>query len=479
MLSFLLFCPARFLPCRAGILKKGWFILAYQVDFGIIEKKINSTSAGFTINFSAACLLKIPCDVYNPTFLVQGEFPPTNNYFHVAAFGRYYWITSIKFQGGQWEVTGETDVLASFKGYIGSQLQYISRCTGYRNGDLNDSLAIANTTPVISRSSYGLGLSTVGCYVICVAGTTGNKFYMLPEASWEAVCAKVFSSGFMVENYNFWQAIQQEFFNLVLDPEDYILNCKWIPVAAQGTPAEVSIGLLTNTGIAGGVVSAGTSVFAATFSFTAPSHPQAATYGTYLNGNAYRKISLALPGYGNIILDADALAVNGAISIVAEMDITGVLTYSINYAGFHTYVCTDLSADAGYSVTKSGMGNAIAAIGGGIANGASAGGLAGAVAGGVSGAISAVFSAMPQVERASTGGSRSALLGGELIVLTTMFYTIADYSSIRIGNPACLTSLPSNFPGYIKCENATVSCPGTEQEIQKINDYLNGGFYYE
>lgn len=451
--------------------------MAYQVDFGIINKKVNSTSEGFTVNFSATCNLKIPCDVMQPVFLVQGAFPPTDNYFHVADFGRYYWITGIRFNSGQWEITGITDVLASFKYEIGNQLQYIVRTSNVslRNEEIIDSMALAGVRPTITYLSDTLGLNATGCFVVCCAGKNGNKYFMMDSGNWQALYAKVYTSGFLNDNYNVWQAITQDFCNTVLNPQDYIINAKWLPCGITGNAESISLGF-TDTGVVGYSVTPGMAVFTRNISWAIPLHPQYATYGQFLNGNMFRKITLALPGYGNLVLDADALATDATLNIVAEMDITGVLTYSIDYAGKHTYVCCDLSADAGYSVTKSSIGNALANAGEAAGVGAAGGGVIGAV-GMV--AVNGILSAIPQVERASSGGSRSVLAGGGLIKCTIMYYTIQEFSGVKVGYACCRTLTPATCGGYIECKNASVQCTGTEDEINKINNYMNGGFYYE
>ena len=443
--------------------------MAYQVDFGTISKKENSTANGFTVQASASCSLKDPSDLYAPVFTYQGDFPITANYMHVPAMRRYYWITATTFVLGHWEITGKVDVLASFKAEIGATPCYILRSSHSHAGDIPDPLAVAQTSPTINRLADGLGLSGPGSFVVCCAGKNGNAFYMLDAAAWQRLYSIVYTSGFLVDYYNVWDAVVQDVSNAILNPDDYIINAKWVPAPVTGAATEISLGF-TNTGVTGHLVQPGTSIFIRVFTWTIPQHPQAATYGTYLNGNMYRKITLHLPGYGNMVLDADALATNATLTITAEMDITGCLSYSVDYAGIHCYVVCDLSCDAGFSVTKSGISNALASI---AANPpASLGDLA-------NGVMSAAIGAIPQVERASSGGSRSALVAGQLVICTIVNYTIMPPAPDAQGLPLCVLGTPANYPGYLKIASPSVIAPATQTELDEINAHMERGFFYE
>ena len=452
--------------------------MAYQVDFGIINKKVNSTATNFTVTLTASCSLKVPCDVMQPTFLLQADFNPLNNYFYVSDFGRYYWITGSRFNSGQWEITGITDVLASFKTAIGSQLQYIVRQSNpaYRNDYLIDALALAQTNPEADNSlEMSLGLNSTGSFMVCCAGYKGNNYFSMPGANWEQLYAAVFTSGFLQTNMNIWDSITHDFANTVYKPEDYIITAKWLPCAPSGVPDTISLGFV-DTQVTGYKTSPGVPVFGpVAIDWDIPAHPDAAAYGHFLNSNAFRKITLSLPGYGNVVLDADALGANGHIKIIATMDVMGLMTYHVRYGvGKQFYVTTDLSADAGFNVTKSSISNAVAGIG-------DAAGLA--IGGNVVGAglsvISGIVSALPQVERASSGGSRSAIVAGDTVKVNIINYRIAGFSGVKVGYATCKTMAPSTCGGYIETKNASVQCTGTEAEINKINNYMNGGFYYE
>lgn len=453
--------------------------MAHSVQFGAINKKVNSTKNTFTVLTTETCNLKEPCDIYNPVFTVQ---PLANinwsqiNYMYVADFYRYYWVTEVRFVLGHWEIVGKCDVLASFKGDIGTQPFYIVRAEAAPLSAIPDPYTIIKTNPIFNRQALSAIFNTAGSYVVCCAGDTGNRFYMLPEANWRSLYAAVFSSGFMNDYYTFWDALIQDVSNVVFKPEDYVLSAIWVPAAATGAAEQIKLGY-TNTGVTGYAITPGTLIWSTGAEWTIPQHPQAVAVGSYLNSSHYRTINLTLPGYGNLVLDPDIASTCPILDIDAGMDVTGTVTYSVGLcrtAGvpeWRTVVCTNLSADAGFTATRAGITNAVTSVG----KGALTGGLGGAMVGAAAG----FFSGMPQVERASSGGSRSVGVGGTSIVLTVGDYLVEPPHAATQGTPYCGVSTPGTLGGYMKCQDASIQCTGTQVEIEEINSFLNGGFVYE
>jgi len=59
------------------------------------------------------------------------------------------------------------------------------------------------------------------------------------------------------------------------------------------------------------------------------------------------------------------------------------------------------------------------------------------------------------------------------------FYPIVDELNSDLGRPLCSPRQISNVPGYNLCLNGHIVSGLTAQENQMIEDFLNGGFYYE
>lgn len=449
--------------------------MAYAVNFGIIDKKVNSTSQAFTVNHSASCVLKEPSDVLNPTFTYQGAFNEKNNYFYVADFGRYYWITSITFVLGHWEITGKVDVLASFKAEIGGSQQIVSRAELLHDGRIIDTeIPILAKPEPAGPYSWALGFSAAGSYIICAAGETGNRFYILSQTSWEALCARVFSSAFLTDYESVWSAIVTEIQNTVLRPQDYIVRALWVPFAISGGASRnISLGF-TTTDVAGNEASPSTIWYTHFPNISVPDHPDKAQYGDFVNGNIYRKLNLFLPGYGNIGLDSDALSGTPILEITAACDLSGTLYYKVNCGGVVTCVSCNIGIDIGYTITRSSVGGALASV-----DSAAANIMSGNVLGAALGIGSAVGSMLPQVEHASGGASAGVVAATPDCILSGLFYRLDTLKNSRMGRAYNKMLQINATSGYLQCVNASVACPGTQSEIEEINAFLNGGFYYE
>ena len=63
--------------------------------------------------------------------------------------------------------------------------------------------------------------------------------------------------------------------------------------------------------------------------------------------------------------------------------------------------------------------------------------------------------------------------------LSYKYFTVVDENLAEIGRPLCQTKQISTLSGYILCQNADAQITGTQDEADKINGYLNSGFFYE
>lgn len=118
------------------------------------------------------CQLKDATSVLKPTVLLTTENPAQFNYMYIYQFHRYYFITDIvSVRNGLWSITGEVDVLESYKSDI-KALHVILSDSGtngasdYITGDQWKSKVKAKTD-IINFSS---GLNNSGEYILITAG---------------------------------------------------------------------------------------------------------------------------------------------------------------------------------------------------------------------------------------------------------------------------------------------------------------------
>lgn len=449
--------------------------MAYTVHFGKITKKRNSTKDSMAILNISPCSLKMPSDILRPVFTFQGDFPLTANYMYVPDFNRFYWITNTVFTYGHWEVSGQCDPLASYKNEIGASTQYILRSSAEYNTNLIDNLIPVETAPYSNTILSSMGLSIAGTYIVCAAGSTGNNYYLLTSSEWSSLYAKVFSSQFLQDYKNVWDAFVTEISNTVLKPDDYVISAIWIPFAVDsGESANISLGF-TNTGVTGRIVHPGDVLHSHSVTLTVPDHPQKSTYGDFCNSNMFRKVSLTIPGYGTVPLNADALMDGNDVVFSYAVDVTGTVYANIQCGATFTALSFKVSTDAGFSVTRTDIPTALMSASiGALSATANPIGLAQGIA-------SALNSVYPSVERSCQGASGALASAGisSNLALTTVCYYLGEIPNSVSGRALCKVKTPAELGGYMQCQSPALDLAATATEMDEILRYMEGGFYYE
>ena len=54
-----------------------------------------------------------------------------------------------------------------------------------------------------------------------------------------------------------------------------------------------------------------------------------------------------------------------------------------------------------------------------------------------------------------------------------------DADNAELGRPLCAVRTLGTLSGFIQCKDGDVSAPATAEELQSIENYLTGGFFYE
>ena len=85
----------------------------------------------------------------------------------------------------------------------------------------------------------------------------------------------------------------------------------------------------------------------------------------------------------------------------------------------------------------------------------------------------------PTVSGIGDGGSFLPMFDTDGFYLLSTYYELVDENLAEVGRPLSQPKQISDLSGYILCANADCTISGTYEEAQKINDYLNNGFFYE
>lgn len=456
------------------------------------SKKPNSTARPSGTGTVKNCVFKDDVSVVSPVFLLDGVDTSIN---YVIYNSRYYFVRDIVLQNRNiMELHCEIDVLATWKSQIGSSSQYVLRSSVSSDGKITDVFYPSKKDPVVKSKSltnvtapaWATSLNS-GWYVVGILSGSNSgtgikqgcvKYYAMRPSDFEYFAGKLFDD-------TSWPGMPDKY---SYNPIQYVTSAMWFPYAPPYVAAGVSsvqVGWVT--------------LFFQCFELSSPiathnytvsldDHPQAATRGAYLNAAPYSEYCLSFPPFGTIVLDADVCADSSLINIIHKTDfITGksmLVGREIFGSGMFEYFRREVQIGvsiqiAQVSANKLGVAQEIINTAGNVI-GAVARGDVGALFTAVSGIISGIQTAQPH---AQTTGSNDSLISvldfGVSPFVFERYYEIVDEDNTNHGRPLCQVKTISSIAGYILCANSEVSITGTLEEKERIQSYMDGGFFYE
>lgn len=491
--------------------------MALTVDLYSFSKRDNSTKQPIASPTAYSCILKEECGVINPVIIIQEIGNPSGyNYAYIPSFGRYYWIREWTWVLGRWEAELYTDVLATFKDYIGNSEQYIVRSSHTYDGEITDNLyptvAVDETQTVdIGNSPLSASLYT-GDYVLGVINKNGGygaiEYYVLNRSEFLSLCSAMFA------NNPAWYditsivkstpsditeiALPTEVMKSLVNPMQYVVSCVLFPDS-------ITVPILGSSNIYFGWWNSNISAHLLaplgfsdlTLTFSIPSHPQSSSRGNYLNLSPYTRTILNAGPFGCFPLDMTYFTdtLTGSLRIGVDC-ITGEATLLVRNNQGHIIEVhrgqvgipiklAQISKD--YLQMAQNSINTIANATSGIIDtieSAIVGDITGAIDAGVNtvaqttnGIVSTVKSAMPTLVTAGSGGSLYEL--ARAWTLTVQHFILAEEDNANRGRPLAQKKIIKNIPGYIMVDDPDVETTGLGQETALIKQYMRGGFFYE
>lgn len=464
-----------------------------------VSKKPNSTGQPSGTGTPVSFTLKGACSIQAPVVLVKER--PSANYIHIPAFGRYYWIRDISYEVGEWSLSCEVDVLATYKAEIGASSQYVTRAASAQDPYLIDNLYPTRALPEVTQKDQATIFSGIGTYILGVVGQSassagkakGLTYYALTTAQMEDF-ARWASAWSTADSFGqaFAQAINQTvdtFAGQLLHIFDYIKTAFWIPIpitnicgANPGTGPIMLGGYSTPSAVSASQISNFNIILDATplVGLYIPAHPQESDpgVGPWINSAPYTSHYLDVPFVGEIPLDANVFKPGDAV----------VLTADISIIDGSAELCLHRERDGSRVIinrimSQLGVPIPIAVVRGDVAGAAGSiiGGVASALTGNFLGAAASVGNALSQaIPQPKTMGGLSGYHWGNLLAhLVSTHWVIVDPDVAQHGTPLCAVRQLSTLSGYVLCENAEISLSGTREESEAVMAYLNGGFYYE
>lgn len=155
-----------------------------DIYFYNLSKRLNSTARPATDGTKYECVLKDNTSILSPVLRLRLSSKPDYNYFKMD--NRYYWITDItSLANDLWQISGQVDVLATFKGHIQATSAFVLYDSTPNTQLPDNRLAIetdCDTYTATASMPWYYTTGTDGTYLIA---TTGEKDYLDFDVQWD------------------------------------------------------------------------------------------------------------------------------------------------------------------------------------------------------------------------------------------------------------------------------------------------------
>lgn len=425
------------------------------------SKRVNSTkqpTQGTVKNVK----LKSECSVYNPIFTFSTN---DTNFNYIKAWNKFYYVTDIKHTPNNFiEVSCDIDLLASYKSNITNTNAFVLYSTNHYNTSIVDNRLSSNKDVIINSTSAELSFTTglQKRHIVSYIGPNGSNYIALTDDGLARLVTKVQSNEF-AELFN---DPKNALAKVLTDTSSCITSCIYNPCTVTGAVKEIILAGNYASGVTGNAVNRDSDMeidISIPWNFT-----------DFRQRSQFTTLLLYLPGYGYQPLNADNYAGKGTIHIRANLDsVVGEITYLIDHK---TRCSTILSSQEQISTTTTGKGSVISMIGNSV----------GTLATGVVNPIGIFNTITSSLETnvgniGSAGGLTSFNAKHNITLYCISHNTNVDPSSLgaNYGRPLNEVIKLGSIAGYCECANASVSAPTSQDNINAINNYLNGGVYIE
>lgn len=454
------------------------------------KKRINSTKRPTGTGTVLNCKLKRPTSMDNPILVLKGW----SNQFNYALFeGKYYYINDVTIISYELaEISLVEDVLATYKDEIGNTTAFVEYSSSAYSVNLPDTrISTGNIVnhPSVFQNVFDDGDGSIVIRVVsddldALVGLSGA--YAINSAGAGGIVDALYDN-----------TIIQDLSTILMSPYDAIISAHWVPFAIQGNSGYVYLGK-EQTGVGGVAMGPSMNIAPTTYSLDIPWF-----YEDFRDFAPYSFYELYLPFYGTVELDPLKMQGNVQIQVDVTKDgLSGEVCYMVHCGTYveqfiaQTAVPLPVSQVTGQR--PQGLAGALAGAGAVLASGLAmaTGGasipLTMGLIGGVGALGSGVVNSFGKTQSSKGGGGgfgsanqviKSSLDSWQRSIILTQYsqQLSTEPSNLTdiVGRPLKSTRLIGNLSGYVQCSGASISIDGFEFEKEKVNAYVNGGFYYE
>lgn len=470
--------------------------MSISVKLATFSKRENSTAQYSGTWTEYNCVLKEGCSIITPRIeLYTTTDIHAFNYAYISAFSRYYFVRDFTYYREMVVLSLECDVLATYKSNIGSSSEYVLRSASNYDGKIIDTLYPAKAECTLQEgTSVGVFSTAQITFIIGVINNEqSNKagavqYYAMDSTQMYDFMQFLLGSDSAIQMDTFLgtlsnlnQSIQDSVARSMINPASYIVESyalPYTPDTANLSTVKVGWWELAN---AATVIRPRTNkidIGSGTYTLQLPRHPQASTYGDYLNSAPYTRYTLVLGPFGIYALDATKVSSVSSVNVNVYGDNFGNVTCEIEAGGVIIDKLTACVKNP-FAVGQVSI-DALGAMSSGIA-------IASDLAKNIdnpedktfnfSNIMTAVNALLPQVTRQGSQGNFSNVFPNFRSIAE--HYTIVDDDLSQRGRPLCKKVQISTLSGYILVSDADISIPGTKEENTQIKSYMDSGFYYE
>lgn len=461
--------------------------MAYVVNFWTFSKKRNSTEQpvdNYKL-FSLQCELMDSSGILNPTLKINSASIPNNvnikfvNYAEIVDFGRYYYITNVRYDRGLWFLEMQVDVLASNKDFIASLTTYVLRSAINYDRTIMD-----NTYPIKTGAYFNATTQNSNPF----ATTFSSGYFVVgiingDSSSYGAVSYYVFTSSefrsfasYIIGHVNMFSAteISDQLLKLLFNPFQYIVSCTWLPITPPmgSVISSIPLGWWNVTASCHRL---GSNVRASgTVTITIPVHPQA-TDRAYLKSEPYSQYYLDFPPFGAVSIPANFLVNASYVDFAWSCDcITGEgkLQMGANSAQPFNIMHGQIGVPIQLAQMTPDITSAVQQLVPTTGN---------ATADSFLTTLANIGSALIQsnLPMQTTGSTGGFMAGYYPIRLTGIFYEVANEELYEFGAPCCKTLTLGDLSGFIQCAHGEFTGICTLTEREEVNSFLTSGFFME
>ena len=459
-------------------------------NFYTFSKRKNSTKQPTGTGTELSIRLKEDTSIHNPSIVLTGNVL-TYNYVYIPSFNRYYFVDdAVILTNGMTQYNLSEDVLASNKSAIGSTKAMIMRSsTGY-NVWIPDNEVYVSAQKTIVRAVDDFSVyfaDSTGCFLLSVVNKKGSYSnfaaqYYDNSTGIQNLADKLLDASLLDDVVKYYNNVSNA-----------IISLKWMPFDYTSVSAASGMTSLENVWIANNELNkaayriTGSSIYVdGATSLAIPWRSDQ----DFRCAAPYTQFRLLVPMYGFVDLNASDLVgatdlyiqyrvdrTTGDVIVIINADTAGAIVQTIQF---------NVAVEVPIATLTRNIGGAASAISGGInsAIGIAAGNYIGGTVGLISSAANMALSLNGRSVslKGALDGKAATAYGDKFQIVGyaphTLDPTNADFIATK-GRPCQYVDTISNHSGYIECLDASVSVAGESTEMEEINSYLNGGFYYE